>query len=284
MAWWAGASERRVDGDRVTELVRAKDWLAAHGDSRGPEVNPLVHDAKMDKPPALPMYLSRDHLHDRNRQNALYDPANPGLETYVRVTRRRAPPETEAFLAQECAERVKRWQAEEAQATSEAFELLELRSLGVRAAIEAGKLANQRVASGEWADKGPAPSAPTANDERAAALHKKLGIDHVQLVTSPLFIDDTPQAGHNTAYQWMPNEGEGSFAPPDGLDPLSDQGAPAPAPTGPAAPKMRGGAWPVSDSYFVKSKEPPKKQKEVALHNKGAFAPSATRAATRASA
>ena len=94
-AWWVGASERRVDGDRVTELVRAKDWLAAHGDNRGPEVNPLVTpEVGPDMPPALPKYLSRDHLHDRNRINALYDPAQPGMETYVRVTRRRAPPET----------------------------------------------------------------------------------------------------------------------------------------------------------------------------------------------
>ena len=85
-AWAIGAAERRCDGGRVTELVKAKDWLAMHGESRGPEVNPLEPSIKGDMPPALPTYLSRDHLHDRNRQNALFDPAQPGLETYVRVT------------------------------------------------------------------------------------------------------------------------------------------------------------------------------------------------------
>jgi hypothetical protein len=40
-------------------------------------------------PPALPRHASRDHLHDRNRGLSASDPANPGLQTYVRVTRRR---------------------------------------------------------------------------------------------------------------------------------------------------------------------------------------------------
>lgn len=280
MAWLVGASERRVDGDRVTELVKAKDWLANHN-SRGPEVNPLKSDD--DAPPALPMYLSRDHLHDRNRQTALFDPAQPGHETYVRVTRRRAPPETEAFLAKQCEERVREWQAQEAQRTSEAFELLELRSMGVRTALEACKQANMQVAAGEWsANQSQAPLDP--NEQRASQLHQKLGIDKVVLVSSPMFIDDTPGAGHNTAYQWTPSSAEGSFAPPDGLDAMSEQAAPAaPAPAA-KPPTMRGGAWPASDAYFVKKASPPKKLKEGALHMKGMHAPSATRAATRASA
>lgn len=269
-AWHVGASERRVDGDRVTELVKAKDWLSMHGDNRGPEVNPLQHSERWEMPPSLPKYLSRDHLHDRNRINALYDPAQPGQETYVRVTRRRAPPETEKFLAEECAARVKRYAAEEKQQTTEAFELLELRSMGVRAALEANKLANQKVAAGEWKPN-EVPSPPSAQEVRAEQLHKKLGIDKVNLVTSPMFIDDTPLSVDEQL------ERLGMEAPP---------AAPAPAPAGASPPKskMRGGAWPVSDNYFQKSASPPKSNKEVPLHNMGAFAPSGARAATRASA
>ena len=282
-AWAVGAAERRCDGGRVTELVKAKDWLAMHGDSRGPEVNPLEPSIKGDMPPALPTYLSRDHLHDRNRQNALFDPAQPGLETYVRVTRRRAPPETEAWLAKQCQERMKVWQQKEAIATSEAHELLELRSMGVRSALQANEMANARISAGEWKPNQPAQP-PTQRELRAAELHKKLGIDKVQLVTSPLHIDDTPQAGHNTAFQWMPEAGSGSFAPPDGLDPMAQ--APGPAAMTKRAP-MRGGAWPVNDNYFEYKKPPPSPKavkKEDQLHNMGAFAPSSTRAATRASA
>lgn len=57
----------------------------------------------------------------------------------------------------------------------------------------------------------------------------------VQLVTSPLQIDTTPQAGHTTT----------------AMEAL----APAPAPaaaaaTGAADTTMRGGVWPVSSDYF----------------------------------
>ena len=260
---------RAADGSRHSlQLVKAKDWLAGHSGSRGPEVNPLIPSEKQVMPPALPMYLSRDHLHDRNRETALYDPAQPGLETYVRVTRRRAPPETEAFLQEEARQRMEKWKQEEAIQTSEAFELLELRSMGVRSALVAADLANQRVAAGEW-QPGP-PSPPTAQDMRAAQLHKKLGIDKVQLVTSPLHIDDTP----------------GGYWSADGSpDPNLATAAPAPTPS-PAGGKvaMRGGAWPATDTYFAQPVSPPKKKGKEELHNKGVYASSAARAATRASA
>ena len=267
MAWVTGASERRIDGDRITEMVKAKDWLAGH-ETRGPEVNPLTPlPDKPEFPPALPMYMSRDHLHDRNRQNALYDPAQPGLETYVRVTRRRAPPEAEAYLQEEARKRAAKWQREEARQTSEAFELLELRSLGVRAALEAGKTANQRVKAGEWTPSRQ-PSPPKAHEKRAEQLHKKLGIDKVKLVTSPLHIDDTP----------------GGYWSADGSP---DPNLPPPPPRATAAPKgklsMRGGAWPSDSGYFTQTRGPPKKVTEE-LHNKGAYAPSSMRAGIRPSA
>ena len=216
-------------------------------------------------PPALPRYLSRDHLHDRNRINALYDPAQPGWETCVRVTRRRAPPETEAFLAREREERVRKWQRQEAVKTSEAHELLELRSMGVRAAIAASETANERGPATVKKDKERKPlSPPDARELRAGELHKKLGIDRVQLVTSPLFIDDTPQPAY-----------------PD------PPASPAPAPVGaspPRQPTMRG-AWPVHAKYFkAPHKSPsPRKPENEPPHLKGTSASPATRASTRAS-
>ena len=82
-------NERRVDGDKVTELCL---WPAPYWNQRA-DANNFVRDQKNLQPPALPRNSLRDHLHDRNREQTLYDPANPGLTTYVRVTRRRMPTE-----------------------------------------------------------------------------------------------------------------------------------------------------------------------------------------------
>jgi len=239
-AWASGACERRVDGDRVTEYVLAKDWLSGRGPGeRGADVNPLRPHPKFEKPPELPQYMSRDHLHDRNRENALYDPAQPGLETYVRVTRRRGPPEQEEALRQYANERRKEWEAKEAQHAKESNELLALRSMLMQGAMHANREANKRVVGARqglntFETKDMAP--PSPEQRRAQQLHSKLGIDKVQLVTSPMHIDDTPLAGHNTTAM-----------------------APAPAPASAAPPKpaeasMRGGAWPVDMNYF----NPPK--------------------------
>ena len=107
---WHTPNERRVDGDRITELVPAREWLSGRASgNRGPDCNPLVEDPKWNRPPYLPrpeVLLSegatrfrRDHLHDRNRENAVYDKANPGLATYVRVSRRRCDPFVEQQIA-----------------------------------------------------------------------------------------------------------------------------------------------------------------------------------------
>jgi hypothetical protein len=177
-------------------------------------------------------------MHDRNRETALYDPAQPGRETYVRVTRRRGPPEVEAALAAHKAERVAEERQRMAQHHEEANELLQLRSMLVQNALVANREATKMVKAGDWKRGGGAeggasqPQEAAAVESRAAELHKKLGIDKVQLVTSPLIIDTTPQAGHNTA----------SAAP-----------APAAANWQAAAKQVsnRGGAWPVDMSYFT---------------------------------
>ena len=88
--------ERRLDGDRVTEMIPASEWLSRN------DINPLQTTYKAYYPPALPRHSSRDHLHDRNREFSASDPANPGLQTYVRVTRRRFNGNAQAEAAVRC--------------------------------------------------------------------------------------------------------------------------------------------------------------------------------------
>ena len=62
--------------------------------------NQFYIDPKMMRGPALPRFSTRDHLHDRHRELCVFDPGNPGLQTFVRVTRRRHPdPRVEAQMA-----------------------------------------------------------------------------------------------------------------------------------------------------------------------------------------
>lgn len=144
MPRWDGASddapcERRVDGDRITEMVQADIWLA------DPNKNFLIREEEWEKNPnvylpgmqKLPRNNYRDHLHDVRREHGVYDPANPGLTSYVRVTRRlnRTDPVAEDML-------LKARQAARAEALKieqrerdEANELLELKSLGIRTAM-----------------------------------------------------------------------------------------------------------------------------------------------------
>jgi len=157
-----GASivERRVDGDRVTELWPARDWV------KRPDANPLVVDEKSLQPPALPRHSMRDHLHDRNREQTLFDSANPGLTTYVRVTRRRMPTEAEEQAVRAANIKAHRMHEErEAAEAAEANELLELRSMGIRAVI------TERDKAGPYGKQ--AVKVPPAN-ARADSLEKKL--------------------------------------------------------------------------------------------------------------
>ena len=118
--------ERRIDGDRVTELIPAREWLSR------PDKNQLERWHNQ-MPPQLPRYASRDHLHDRNRELNAFDPANPGIDAYVRVTRRRHPDRAqEQALHQQRKDRLLEQAVLMEMEAEKANELLELRSQGIR--------------------------------------------------------------------------------------------------------------------------------------------------------
>jgi hypothetical protein len=130
--------ERRVDGDRSTEVMPAVEWL-----SRA-DANPLVQ--RKDAPPMLPRHSARDHLSDFFKHSVLFDPAQPQIKTVVRVTRRQtadgcSAEELRSALvkdqqAAKMREVLKRQQAEKkAVEASEANELLELYSMGIRGVL-----------------------------------------------------------------------------------------------------------------------------------------------------
>ena len=152
--------ERRVDGDRVTEFIPAVDWMARE------DANLLSRDEKLKGPPVLPRGMSRDHLHDRNRDRTLFDPANPGLETYIRVTRRKHPTVAEEVAAQKAAQDQHSMQQHRlACEAADANELLELRSLGIRTVMR------ERAKAGPYGHA--AVKVPPA-DPRADVLEKRL--------------------------------------------------------------------------------------------------------------
>lgn len=121
---------RRVDGERITEMIPAREWLSRK------DKNPLKIHPRAIYPPSLPRYASRDHLHDRNRELCVFDPANPGLEAYVHVTRRRQPdPYLEDKIHNDRKERIKiQHELDKADAVAR-NELLELRSQNIRALL-----------------------------------------------------------------------------------------------------------------------------------------------------
>ena len=71
--------ERFVDGDRVTELVPAVEWLQRD------DANSLV--LQKGGPPRLPRHSARDHLSDRNRKHALFNGSRPEVTATVRGER-----------------------------------------------------------------------------------------------------------------------------------------------------------------------------------------------------
>lgn len=157
--------ERRVDGDRITEMIPAREWL-----TRGKDMNPLQKSQGMGSfyPPALPRHASRDHLHDRNREMCVFDSANPGLEAYVRVTRRRInDPKAEMELTRTRKSRVREHFAAEQEEARNANELLELRSQNLRHLIAARSRGWNRPA-------GESGSPMAANQPRINALEKRL--------------------------------------------------------------------------------------------------------------
>jgi len=127
-----GPCERRCDGDRITELVPAQEWLAKQ------DKNSILYDPDAVSPPRLPRHLQRDHLKDNLRDNSEMDPANPGFTQYVRVTRRI---NIDRYQEDKLFQERKRLQAlsleAEKKEQAEKNELLELRSLGLRTAMKA---------------------------------------------------------------------------------------------------------------------------------------------------
>ncbi len=203
-------------------MIPAPEWL------NRPDANKLKE--RPDGPPMLPRHMPRDHLHDRNRELTVFDPADRGRTTYVRATRRRLPsPDSEQQMRNQNYARQRDLALQEQRAAEEANELLELRSMGIKAMFDARKHGQMYGAQ--------AVVVPPDNP-RAESLNKKLGVDKVQLVSSPLQIDTTAQAGHNT-------QAAAASAPAP---------APAPAFAAPAGPKttLRGNTWPTTEAYFRK--------------------------------
>lgn len=171
---WHTPNERRVDGDRITELIPAREWLSGRAPgNRGPDTNPLIEDPKWQRPPYLPRpetllsagatRFRRDHLHDRNREHAVYDKANPGLATYVRVSRRRCDPFVEQQIAQVRANVRDGELEKERYEASHANELLEVRSQSLRKAMAEKSRLNSTVQAGTWTK----PSSSTGVDRLA---------------------------------------------------------------------------------------------------------------------
>jgi hypothetical protein len=144
MPRWDGTAdpppcERRCDGDRIIELVPAAEWLA--DDTK----NMLLRNSdNADMLPGrqfLPRTAYRDHLHDNARATSVFDNANPGITTYVRVSRRLAKEGAmgdqarEDQLLQIRAEIREQTRLKELREAQEAREVLELRSLGIRTAM-----------------------------------------------------------------------------------------------------------------------------------------------------
>ena len=259
--------ERRVDGDRITELIPSREWLSGRvSGNRGPDVNPLVKSPMGFYPPALPRHMQRDHLHDRNREHSLYDPANPGFATYVRVTRRRHTND----LASELAVARRRHELREAEIAKESVEselkneLLDVRSRGLRNAMASRSRMQQLAASQRAAERegmsmahgrsatvetrarpGSAPPAwasaggPLATESRmlaarATELERRI---HVLATTPSIHAVNSALGG----------------APTAAVPPLAPRGRPsAPSPATPASRTKfttRAG-WPVHDNYY----------------------------------
>jgi hypothetical protein len=185
---WFTPNERRIDGDRITELIPSREWLSGREPgNRGPDVNPLVPSSSKYYPPVLPRHMRRDHLHDRNREHALFDSANPGLASYVRVTRRRRnDPVAETALARSRQETREAELAKERDEVRTANELLELRSQGLRKAMAQKSRLNAAVAAGMWrppsAPSGPDPTAVRVDllEQRLQMLMRTSGMQYVQ--------------------------------------------------------------------------------------------------------
>jgi len=144
MPRWDGAGdpgpcERRTDGDRITELIPVTEWL---NDKTANQLIRRPGDAEiLPNMLQLPRTKYRDHMHDRNREHSAIDTANPGITTYVRVSRRVSQEKGESTVEEEKLLRRRKELRDEAlqqelKLQIEKNEILELRSLGIRTAMQ----------------------------------------------------------------------------------------------------------------------------------------------------
>lgn len=207
--------ERRVDGERVTELIPAREWLSRQ------DKNALVSNERNEMPPALPRYSSRDHLHDRNRELCVFDPANPGLQTYIRVTRRRNPDRNvERALYAKRQDRILQQSVIEEIEGERANELLELRSANIRNLLKARSQM-------QWTGAPMRPIGAPAAAPSAAERQRRTRINELESEMRRI----------KATYEYKG---------------YSQQSAPAPAPVAPRMSRtaLRGGCWPVEQMPF----------------------------------
>lgn len=144
MPRWDGAGdpgpcERRTDGDRITELIPVTEWL---NDKTANQLIRRPGDAEiLPNMLQLPRTKHRDHMHDRNREHSAIDTANPGITTYVRVSRRVSQEKGESTVEEDKLLRRRKELRDEAlqqelKLQIEKNEILELRSLGIRTAMQ----------------------------------------------------------------------------------------------------------------------------------------------------
>ena len=121
----------------------------------------------------------------------------------------------------------------------QANELMHLRSASIKAVMARNAFEEARMQLPEYMRPAPAPLPPP--NPRVAQLEKSLQVYETLTPVSPMQIDTTPQAGHNTQ-----GRAPGMLVP---MEP-----APAPAPPSQRGPSprttMRGGTWPIGMEYF----------------------------------
>ena len=254
---WHSPCERRVDGDRITEMIPAREWLSGRpSGQRGPDVNPLVPDPFGLYPPGLPRHLQRDHLHDRNREHGLFDPANPGLATYVRVTRRRHnDPVAEAEVSRRRAE-MRNFEVEREQMEAKlANELLETRSKGLRKAMADRSRLNMQILAARG-EKPPEVFIPPADTSKIPS-HEVLSKRAAELQRRMQVLQSTPfkTSQQIAQMQATPSHMRTAPATAPAQAPSAASRVPYAGPYGPTRKTagtgvpLRGGSWPV-EMYF----------------------------------
>jgi len=124
---------------RAYRLIPVTEWL---NDKTANQLIRRPGDAEiLPNMLQLPRTKYRDHMHDRNREHSAIDTANPGITTYVRVSRRVSQEKGESTVEEDKLLRRRKELRDEAlqqelKLQIEKNEILELRSLGIRTAMQ----------------------------------------------------------------------------------------------------------------------------------------------------